>query len=86
MVHVFDMLAYASFSLGYITTKVANKLISIVLYFEMLVCDKFLSQAYSTNLAYKRVPTTLLTLVIFLTCMHMRVLALEIELQKLQTS
>ena len=38
---VFDMHAYASSSLGDITTKVASKLNIIVLYFEMLVCDTF---------------------------------------------
>ena len=53
MVHVFDMLAYESFSLGDVTTKVANKLNIIVLRFEMLVCDNFLSQVQSTNLACK---------------------------------
>ena len=35
--YVFDLLGYASFSLGDITTKVANKLNIIVLYFEMLI-------------------------------------------------
>ena len=53
--NVFDMHAYASSSLGDITTKVASKLNIIVFCFKMLVCDNFLSQVQSTNHAYKRV-------------------------------
>ena len=55
LVMFFDMHAYASSSLGDTTTKVANKLNIIVLYFEMLLCEYFLSQVQSTNHACQRV-------------------------------